>query len=177
MGVATIEWQNSVRIWQKIMNYRKTRLCLPNRVFPQFIYFCKILAESCQHWQRKQESPPAWTQEAYRPPCSKYSLCCPKWVPPLAGYPLARVPPWARVPSWGVPPGQGTPPARVPPQSGYPPGQGTPPAGPGRVPPLAAPWHSGKCCKALWDTGTPPVDRQTDTCQNITFPSYYVRGR
>ena len=26
--------------------------------------------------------------------------------------------------------------------------------------------------------GTPPgVDRQTDTCQNITFPSYYVRGR
>ena len=45
---------------------------------------------------------------------------------------------------------------------GTPPGwtwQGTapPPAGPGRVPPLvSAPWHSGKCCKALWDMGTPP---------------------
>ena len=26
--------------------------------------------------KRKQESPPAWTQEAYRPPCSKYFLCC-----------------------------------------------------------------------------------------------------
>ena len=24
--------------------------------------------------------------------------------------------------------------------------------------------------------GTTPVDRQTDTCQNITFPSYYVRA-
>ena len=23
----------------------------------------------------EQESPPAWTQEAYRPPCSKYTLC------------------------------------------------------------------------------------------------------
>ena len=42
--------------------------------------------------------------------------------------------------------------------AGYPPlpgwtWQGTPPA---------APWHSGKCCKALWDMGTPPVDRQID---------------
>ena len=27
--------------------------------------------------QMTQESPPAWTQEAYRPPCRKYSLCCP----------------------------------------------------------------------------------------------------
>ena len=43
-----------------------------------------------------------------------------------------------------------------PPQAGYPP-QGTPPAGPGRIPPPpAAPLHSGKCCKALWDVGTPP---------------------
>ena len=24
-----------------------------------------------------QESPPAWTQEAYRPLCSEYSFCCP----------------------------------------------------------------------------------------------------
>ena len=48
-------------------------------------------------------------QEAYCPPCSKYSLCCPNWVPP---------------------PRQGTPPARVPPRPGYP-----PPPEPGRVPP------------------------------------------
>ena len=25
----------------------------------------------------EQQSPPAWTQEAYRPPRSKYSICCP----------------------------------------------------------------------------------------------------
>ena len=77
---------------------------------------------------------------AYRLPCSKYSLCCPNWVPPQPGYPpvghpLARVPP-ARVPPWpGYPPGwtwQGTPPARDPPGWTW---QGTPPAGPGRVPP------------------------------------------
>ena len=85
------------------------------------------------------------------------SLCCPKWVPPRPGYPPGQgIPPPARVPPatppGGVPPGQGTP------WQGYPPGQGTP-----RLdlagyppPPLAAPWHSGKCCKALWDTDTPP---------------------
>ena len=141
-----------------------------------------VLATSIQII-RKQESPPVWMQEAYRPPCSKYSLCCPNWVPPQpgyppAGYPLARVPPgqgtpWQGTPLAGYPPRQGTPPARVPP---HPPGwtwQGTPPA---------APWHSGKCCKALWDMGTPPwtdrlMDGRTDACQNITFPSYYVRGR
>ena len=105
----------------------------------------------------KQESPPAWTQEAYRPPCSKYSLYCPNWVPNLAGYP----------------PSQGTPLGRVPPRPGYPPSQGTPPrldlAGypprldlAGYPPPPAAPWHSGKCCKALWDMGTPPPPRWTD---------------
>ena len=98
----------------------------------------------------QQESPPAWTQEAYRPPCSEYSFCCPKWVPP---------PIWT---AWGVPcPGgfpalggtlpRGTLPGGTLP-GGYPawgatlPGgtlvmvppsdqAGYPPAGPGRVPP------------------------------------------
>ena len=32
----------------------------------------------------EQESPPAWTQEAYRPPCRKCSLCC----SPNGGYPI-----------------------------------------------------------------------------------------
>ena len=100
-------------------------------------------------------------------------------VPPPPGYPPGRVPPPppagpGRVPPPAGPgrvPPQGTPPARVPPQPGY------SPAAPGRVPPPpAAPWHSGKCCKALWDTGTPPVDRQTDTCQNITFPRTTYAG-
>ena len=191
-------------------------------------------------------------QEAYRPPCSEYSFCCPTWVPlppagypppiltwpggvpdqgtpparvppgqgtprqgtPRPGYPPGRVPPWldlAGYPPWqgtplawpgwtwpGYPPGQGTPPAgypparvppgRVSPRPGYPPAgyppswtwQGTPlagyppgwtwpgyPPGPGYPPPgwtwqgtpPAAPWHSGKCCKALWDMGTPPCEQ------------------
>ena len=231
----------------------------------------------------KQESPPAWTQEAYRPPCSEYSLCCPTRVPPRGGtwpgYPPGgvQVPPGG-VPDPGTPPGYplggtwpGSPPGgvRVPPRgggwgvpdpgtprgglgtplggtwpgyppggSGYPPGgyltqvppggvwvppwggtwpgyppggtwpgypprvpprgvpdPGTPWGGPGtplggyltRVPPPggsgyppAASWHSGKCCKALWDMGTPPVDRQidgwTDACQNITFPRTTYAG-
>ena len=52
----------------------------------------------------KQGSPPAWTQEAYRPPHSDHSFCCPNLVPspgrvppqagyPPAGYPLAGYPP------------------------------------------------------------------------------------
>ena len=58
--------------------------------------------------------------------------------------------PMGRYPRWG-------PPIGVPPGKGYPPGWDTP--APcldlARVPPLG-------------------VDRQTDTCQNITFPSYYA---
>ena len=115
----------------------------------------------------QQESPPAWTQEAYCPPCSKYSLCCPNWVPPLG-----RVPPPGRVLPWA-----GYPPSRVPP-SRVPPGQGTPlpgypPAGPGRVLP-SCPWNSGKCCKALWDTGTPPVDRQIDGWMDRRVSKHYL---
>ena len=63
----------------------------------------------------RQESPPAWTQEAYRPPCSKYTLCCSSW-----GYPLPRF-------GWGV-----VPPSPSRPEKEYPPvrtGQGYPPSG------------------------------------------------
>ena len=107
----------------------------------------------------RQESPPAWTQEAYCPPCSKYSLCCPNWVPPpswpgrggtlLGGYLTwvapARVPPiltwpggtWLGTPQPGYPPpGYPTPPTRVPPdqRTSH---QGTP--SPTRVPPARVP--------------------------------------
>ena len=37
---------------------------------------------------------------------------------------------------------------------------------------MSAPWHSGKCCKALWDMGTPPVDRQMEGQTRVkTLPS------
>ena len=61
----------------------------------------------------EQETPPAWTQEAYRPPCSEYSFCCPNWVSPGRAPPVLT---WMR----GVP----TPLARVPPSWTW---QGTPP--------------------------------------------------
>ena len=96
----------------------------------------------------------------------------------LTGYPPGGVPDW--VPPGGVPGPPGGVPDQVPPRGGvpgpplggypvrYPPGGGTrtwtwlgtPPGG--TRPPPTASWHSGKCCKALWDMGTPPgVDRQT----------------
>ena len=110
------------------------------------------------------------------------SVVLPGYSPPRAGYPPAGYPPagYPPAPPAGYPPSRVSPspqhpwhrtppPSRVPPspQQGTP-QQGTPPppAGPGRVPPppVSAPWHSGKCCKALWDMGTrppppPPVDR------------------
>ena len=143
----------------------------------------------------QQESPPAWTQEAYRPPCSKYSLCCPNWVPPRPGVPPpvrvppgqgtppARVPPGQGTPQPWYPPSQGTPPARVPPlvrvppQPGYPPSQGTPPGWTWQGTPPAAPWHSGKCCKALWDTGTPPCGQTEGQTRVKTLPSLVLRTR
>ena len=187
------------------------------------------------YFQNEQESPPAWTQEAYRPPCSEYSFCCPTRVPPRggtwpryppggSGYPpgrggyLTRVPPGGdltRVPPRGVP-DPGTPPGgggggvpdpgppgggyltRVPPRGGVP-DLGTPPGGGGpgtpqggyltQVPPRGectwpgyppASWHSGKCCKALWDMGTPPLwtDRLMDGQTRVkTLPSLVLRTR
>ena len=103
-------------------------------------------------------------QEAYRPLCSKYSLCCPDWVPPPA-----RVPPRAG-------PGRVSPPCLD--LAGYPPSwtwQGTPPAGPGRVPPrLDLAGYPPGCPMAFWEMlqsimeyGYPPQCGQTE---NITFP-------
>ena len=87
---------------------------------------------------KKQESPPAWTQEAYRPPCSKYSLCCPNWVPPRPD--LAGGVPWLGTPPGRVPLRQGTPWVGYPSPAGYPPA-GLPPGrvSPGRVPPAGYP--------------------------------------
>ena len=167
-------------------------------------YYFKLLNDTII---LQQESPPAWTQEAYRPPCSEYSFCCPTWVPPPAGYPphpdLAggypvRYPPGG-VPSQ-VPPGgvtqSGTPPGvpgqvpqvpgQVPTPQGVVPSQ-VPPGGvvvPGQVPPRPGcppilTWLGGYLTGYLPPgQGTPlPPCGQTNTCENSTFPSYYVRGR
>ena len=138
----------------------------------------------------EQESPPAWTQEAYRPPCSEYSFCCPTRVPPPGGVPDPGTPPGGtrtppprggtRTPPGGVP-DPGTPPGGVPapPPGGVPgPPQGTltqvpPPGGypdppPGGVPdPGTAPgggtWTPPPPGGDLTRVPPPPprVDRQT----------------
>ena len=52
-------------------------------------------------------------------------------------------------------------------------GQGVPTLAGGGVPTLA--WGGG--VTYLGQYGIPPRCGQTDTCENSTFPSYYVRGR
>ena len=110
-----------------------------------------------------------WMQEAYRPPCSEYSFCCPNWVPPILTWP-------GGAPCWGVPylgtpvltwwggtllryPWQGNPwqgtPGRIPPSRVCPPA-GYPLAGypPGRVPPGRIPLAAYPHRVLLW-RGTP----------------------
>ena len=71
-------------------------------------------------------------------------------------------------------PGPPRPETRYPPPPPEP-GPGTPPPGPGPGTPPTWTW--------TWDPPyldlgpLPPVDRHTDRCQNITFPSYYVCGQ
>ena len=137
-----------------------------------YILAHNVLKAHAQAWHHYNDTYRS-SQQGEHPskPCSEYSFCCPNWVPPprpdlaggvpYLGTPLAGYPPcW----TW-----QGTPPTpagpgRVPPPASWT-WQGTPPlldlAGyPSWLDlagyPPAAPWHSGKCCKALWDMGTPP---------------------
>ena len=82
----------------------------------------------------------------------------------------------------GIPPGRGV---RVPSRgSGYPPGGVRVPPGEGgsgyhprgsRYPPGGVPGTPGGGTRL--DLTSPPPCGQTNTCENSTFPSYYVRGR
>ena len=140
--------------------------------------------DSRASWRKSltQESPPAWTQEAYRPPCSEYSFCCPTRVPPPGGGTWPGSPPGGyltRVPPRGVP-DPGTPPegVRVPPRGG----SGYPPGGSGYPPPVLPHGILGNVAKHYGIWVPPPVDRQidgwTDACQNITFPrTTYAGGK
>ena len=65
------------------------------------VWICaKYIHYTC-NFNKIQESPPAWTQEAYCPPCSEYSFCCPiladpppSWTwPPLPLLDLTPPPP------------------------------------------------------------------------------------
>ena len=119
-----------VNFWKE---FEKSAIFLDHVIYIKYIYI------HCAHtWSNhfiKQESPPAWTQEAYHPSCSEYSFCCPNWVPPIltwpggwgypamgggGGYPIWVPPVLALgVPCGGYPAGGGYP-ARGVPCQGYP---------------------------------------------------------
>ena len=87
-----------------------------------------------------QESPPAWTQEAYRPPCSKYSLCCSIFAdpPPL---PAGLDPP--------LPAGPDPPPCQL---------DLTPPPAAGPDPPTPGSWTWPTPPPQTWPTPPPMAD-------------------
>ena len=126
--------------------------------------FCNkkvLLRERKRHTARRVVSTPSVVLPGY---------------PPRGGYPDLGTPPGGTQ-IW-VPP---SPPggSRYPPGgSGYPlGGSGYPPRGGGTrtwVPPGGV--GPGTPRGGYPDLGTPPCG-QTNTCENSTFPSYYVRGR
>ena len=103
-----------------------------------------VAFEKMRNFYFKQESPPAWMQEAYRPWCSEYSFCCPILTDPNHSSPLpADWPDPPPPPHWLThltPPPAGWPPCQLtdltpcqltdltPPPAGWPPPGGlTPP--------------------------------------------------
>ena len=110
-----------------------------------------LLRERKRHTARRVLSTPSVVLTGYPPPHPGRGV--PYMGTPPAGYPQPGYPS-PRLDLAGYPPAG---PGRVPPPGWTWQGTPPPPAGPGRVPPqVSAPWHSGKCCKALWDMGTPP---------------------
>ena len=122
----------------------------------------------------EQDNPPAWTQEAYRPPHSKCSLCWFIWGVGTQGTPPDLrwgTPPdlrwgtpsdlrWGTPQTWdGVPPRtwDGVPPR---PEMGYPPyldlGWGTPLPGPGMGHPPYLDLGWGTPPTQTWDGVSPP---------------------
>ena len=117
------------------------------------------------HW--KQET---WAQEAYR---QLYSKCSGEGTylvqgdVPTLGYPLPPVLTWPGGVSLGYPP---------PSWPGHPPGRG----GRWYLPTLEGGRgiYLGQGVPTLPRVPLPPPRcEQTDTCENSTLPSYYVRGR
>ena len=131
-----------------------------------------LLRERKRHTARRVVSTPSVVLTGYPPPTG--SPPCPDLARggTLPGYPPSRVPPGRVLPQQGTPLAGSPPPAL--PGRVSPPGwtwQGTPP-------PVSAPLHSGKCCKALWDMGTPllGVDKLTKWNYYLPVRTTYTGG-
>ena len=67
---------------------------------------CHLRVRNTKGTKWEQESPPAWTQEAYRPPRSKYTLCCSDWgylLPPLSRSQVRMGGGYPHQEEWGTP--------------------------------------------------------------------------
>ena len=122
-----------------------------------FVTWQKFITQSNPNQCLSQESPPAWTQEAYRPRRIKYSI----YYPVRGGVAPPAPPPgqvWLEVPEVGYPP-VGVPPARS--------NGGTR----GGVPHQSTPW-SGPPPTWTWLGYPLGVDRQNDGQTRVkTLPS------
>ena len=122
----------------------------------------------------EQESPPAWTQEAYRPPCREYSFCCPILADPPPRVDL--IPPAGPdPPSWTWPPPSWTwlPLAGPdPPCWTWPP----PPAGPDPSPGWTWPPPNWTWPPRGWteDWPPPPPRGQTDLWKDRHVSKHYL---
>ena len=123
------------------------------------------MSECEPHVNIKQESPPAWMQEAYRPPCSKYFLCCAILADPPPAGPDPPLPPgW----TWPTPPPPAGPDPPLPPLAGPDPPlpprldltHPSPLAGPD--PPLPPSW--------TWPTPPPRLDLTHPPWLDLTPP-------
>ena len=187
-----------------LFSVTKSAMVVMTAVTVKFVTRIITLSRYLKQWN-EQESPPAWTQEAYRRPRSKCSLCW--WGG--GGYPIQSW--WGRgtpsshgggYPGYtplhpdlaGVPPppsrpGRGTPPT-IKTCLGYPPTldlAGVPPYHQdlARVPPTPDQTWQGypppSSRPGMGYSPSPPhtsVDRHTDSCQNITFPrTSYAGGK
>ena len=164
-----------------------------NKVETKYNIMKVLLRERKRHTARRVVSTPSVVLPGYPPPPGGGTRTS---EPPPGGGTRTSVPPGGGYPDLGTPPG-GTR-TSVPPRGGTrtsvpppPPGGGYPDLGtpPGGYPDLGTPPGGGPgtppgCLMAFWEMlqsimgyGYPPPCGQTNTCENSTFPSYYVRGR
>ena len=115
-----------------------------------------------KHWQQK--SPPAWTQEAYRPRRIKYH---PRWGTPPIRVPSVRVPPWPGL--------MGSTQGGVLPLLGYPPARSDGEGGTqGRVPPSGYPRPGLTGGYLRW--GTPIRESPSEVWQGVPEVGYPLLG-